>query len=1039
MGTIRQLGEALILLVILFLVLAIISMTGAADDQYEENDDMAHAFPLEPGVYADLNATDTDCFSVNITTTGILRITLWYEAVFGFADLALFSESGSELSASNSHTGEEHVEIDVTTGERYFLEVTNGTGITYHLAIVNGNSDSWIFAVYMDGDNTLHENMEPDLVEMRAVGSGGGLHIPVLKDGSGSKDTKIVYVMEGLDIELPPYVVNQSWGKEVNMGEPAVLGEWFAWSLTTFDSGGRTALDLWDHGKGVWGVCWDANSGNNLLTLADIREGIEISGAGTIELLGSDSCLMQVLELSYEVDGLANHFIASQEDEPKDGWDYEPFLLELSGNLTWDGEQLGRSIIRAYIAEYGVDGDETLSVVSLRNITDLSDSLADLAGYFRENMTLWADEIRMARDDTRDYNYYYVDVLDFLQNMEKRTDDVAILTLVAFAIDEIERTILHEEHGAKRYNSNGLSLYFPKSGYDNDYDDITFSVDTGWGEFLKDWIQTPGGPSDHFDRVLSYPLNNDTFPGNDTVLVKVKPYTDQEEENVTILVELVRESEGSSGRDPDPPQGPTFIINLTIRESSSGFVDFYLSLVGNEEAGNYTAHASLFDSEGNRDDLWVSEPFHLLPYDIEPPLPAKPSIAINPDSPQPIIIHEAGTLELTVKVYAGIPTSFFWDIDGDNLTDVITATGILLHHLDEPGELFISVLASDDWNQTERATIQIRVNAIPVFLNDQVHLIAGPGLIDIALNATDPDGEIVWYDWSIDGTPIWSGAKAENQPTAFRIEGLGNHSVRLVVTDSDGGIASHNVTVLVNAFPTITFTGIMSDRRKVQMNRVQYHLTTRANDTDGKIADYRWDADGDGFYELSSETGEIIVYIPYGVTTIGFQVIDDRGFSNETIRQTIVWQEPEIRILREDLTPIDANTSVIQSEADSIKLTIIIQMYVQPDVNDIQVSVWVNETELHTEKIRHSGWIDKEVMVVTIRESDLQPTHIRVSGEAVFSQREISVEFIGSDDRNGSDDVDSTIFLISGVILTGFCILGFLLLESRGKPKWRQK
>jgi hypothetical protein len=1058
MSPIRKLGKALVLLVILFAFMILLVGNGAADDIYEENDDLEHAVSLEPGVYADLSSSDPDCFIVNISTSGILRITLWYEALNGGLGLGLFDENTTELGVSETGSGEEQVEIDVVAGERYVFEVTNASGpanwseMIYHLAIVNGNEDSWIFAVYMDGDNSLDENMEPDLVEIRAVGSGEGLHIPILKDGSGSKDTKIVYVTLGQDIEMPPYVVNQSWGKEVNMGDPAILGEWFAWTMATFDTGGKVALDLWDHGNGVWGVCWDDNSGRDILTLADIRKGIELAGIGEdglgrgkgasgkdhIELLGSDSCLMQVLELPHGVRDLAKYFIASQEDEPKDGWDYEPFLRELRGNITWNGEELGRSIIRGYIQEYGVNGDETLSVLDVIKIGNLSDALDALGTEFIGNISIWADEIRMAREDTRDYNYYYVDLIHFLTNMRQRTDNKTILSLVGDAVHEAELAILHEEHGAMRYNSNGLSIYFPKSGFNNDYDSIAFSTDTGWGSFLKEWIDTPGGPGDHLERVLVYPTDNDTYPGDDTAQVKIKPYSDRTDETVVLFIELVSadgrsETIGICNRT----------ITVTIHGSTSGYIDLYLPLEHTDVSGEYIVRVSLFDSEGNRDDIWHSDPISLHPFNLEPPVPDTPSIAIDQDIERPLRINEGESHEFQITVYAGIPTSYSWEVIRNENGDMIptstanTSSQEFVQTFTEPGNYILTVQAIDNWNQTGNASIEVRVNAVPVFNVDQSVRIANPGLIDIDMNVSDPDGQIMWYSWWVNGESRLEGeAKIAAPPRPFGLVASGNHTILLRVTDSDGAIREGSITIIINSPPGAISLEIIRTVDPSPPGMVAYAIKANGEDGDGGIVTYRWDLTGDGSVDMTTTTGSILINLSMGPNTVSVEVVDEFGLTNSSSADVVVLMDPEIGMMTIDRTEINAD-SLVQTGSNPLDLIISLRGYLITNESDLQLTVVLDEATILEKSISSDQLVDEEIALHIAHSPGGHLLRIIITegeGGSTLAEREITVTFTSNagdrdEDRGTLSAGLVVVLIVAGV--TCLAIIGIRMVRSK--------
>ena len=1058
MGTIRKLGEGLVLLIIFSLVLLLFSRNAVGDDDFEENDDMAHAFPLEPGVYADLNASDPDCYLVDINFSGILRITVWYQASLGSVDLLLFSDNGTELLTSGTGEGGERVEIIVSQGERYFFEVRNGTLTEYHMAIVNGNQDSWTFGVYMDGDNSLHDNMEPDLVEMRRAGSGGGLHIPILKDGEQSKDTVVVYVMNGYDVILPIYVVDQSWDQEVNMGDPQTLAKWLEWCTSTFDTGGNIALDLWDHGNGVWGACWDSNSGNDLLTLADIREALVEAGAesegksgvgsegrsgaesegrsetgpengsgvGKIELLGSDSCLMQVLELSHEVKGLANYFIASQEDEPKDGWDYEPFLKELSGNLSWNGEELGRSIIKGYIAEYGEDGDETLSVIDLSAVPHLVSSITNLSDEVRENMEVWADEIRAAREDTREFNYYYVDILDFTRNLKQRTDNDTILGLIEDVISNFEETILHEEHGAKRYNSNGLSMYFPKSDYDSDYDDITFRIDTGWGDFLQEWIPVTGGPIDHFDRVLFYPRDDDLYPGNDTMLVKFKPFTDQASEEVMVTIDIID--------DENEHIITSEILYFTIHQQDANFIDHIIHLGENGTAGNHTLRIGLYDSQGNRDDMWTSDPFWLHPYNIAPPPPTPPKVSINPESGRPFLVHADGILELKVTVYAGIPTTFQWDLNGDGSANVNTSSNSVSIMFQVPGNHVVSLLVTDDWNQTAEDSVTVEVNAYPLISSDSNDHFSGPGKVNIPISTSDPDGDITFYEWDRNGDGDFEEASVSAFPSNFHFDSSGHYNITFKVTDSKGASAQTTVHVEINAPPIITSLEYLEVMQEFDPSAL---VTFQADaiDPDGKIVCYSWDLDGDGENDRETELNSTQIVLVPGKHTISLTVRDDHDQTASRSLSFFIERIPEIIISTSEPIQITSHTFTHYGNSP-MEIILSVNGYLDETAGTGEFLVTMDDVVLYSRNVTCSGMINLSSTLELTGSTGSHVLRITLSNGTLLASRELTIQFdrqIESENKDSpSENINNHIFYPLVILLTAMGSMVILFLRKRG-------
>lgn len=62
-------------------------------------------------------------------------------------------------------------------------------------------------------------------------------------------------------------------------------------------------LDIWDHGGGYFGACWDESSGHHL-TPHDIEVAIsqaEQKVRKRISIVGFDACLMGMIEVCYEL------------------------------------------------------------------------------------------------------------------------------------------------------------------------------------------------------------------------------------------------------------------------------------------------------------------------------------------------------------------------------------------------------------------------------------------------------------------------------------------------------------------------------------------------------------------------------------------------------------------------------------------------------------------------------------------------------------------------------------------------------------------
>ena len=229
--------------------------------------------------------------------------------------------------------------------------------------------------VYMGGDNSLSEAGERDLDEMRQVGSTPEVNIAVQFDrvGDGLETKRYFIQREGLDERV------ESLG-ETDSGEPQLLLDFVDWATREYPAE-RYALIYWGHGAG-WSpndideiavsvgsrgysmresaqhaasplgrvllrptiermldleetkeraICSDNASGPILDTIGFGRllaQACDRIGQ-PFDLLGSDSGLVNSLELAYEARPYVRLLVASEDFVPADGWPYHLVLEKL--------------------------------------------------------------------------------------------------------------------------------------------------------------------------------------------------------------------------------------------------------------------------------------------------------------------------------------------------------------------------------------------------------------------------------------------------------------------------------------------------------------------------------------------------------------------------------------------------------------------------------------------------------------------------------------------------------------------------------------
>ena len=372
----------------------------------------------------------------------------------------------------------------------------------------------WLFMVYLDADNNLESAGIDDLNEMEVAGSTDNVKIVVEMDRADRTwdddtsngnwtDAKRFYITRDTDTAIINSPVIADLG-EVNMGDLATLQSFIEWAIANYPAK-HYALVLWNHGSGwreaatiaMKSVCID-DQANDELTMTELRSALNAANATTgkvLDIIGFDACLMQMVEVAYQVMGSASRplvdiVVGSEETEPGDGWDYAATLTALTANPAMTPSALATQIVNDYVSFYGTSIGVTQSAANL----GLVDELATAIDSFAQAMTTatgdWS-KIRTTRGQAQEYYYvYYIDLYHFAQLVNQ---DASISQTVRNAASSvmmaIKNAIIAEGHTtASLANSHGLSIYYPETleDYLSDYEtSVLFTTDTRWDEFLK--------------------------------------------------------------------------------------------------------------------------------------------------------------------------------------------------------------------------------------------------------------------------------------------------------------------------------------------------------------------------------------------------------------------------------------------------------------------------------------------------------------------------------------------------------------------------
>lgn len=138
-----------------------------------------------------------------------------------------------------------------------------------------------------------------------------------------------------------------------DMGRADTLADFINYGIQSYPAE-HYGLIFWNHGAGqIEGFGRDENFGYSALSLVEIKEGLELSAyQEPFDFIGMDACLMGSLEMVSILQGKTGYFIASEELEPQDGYDYSwvEALKEPEGEEPY-GKQAGLAMLESF-AEY---------------------------------------------------------------------------------------------------------------------------------------------------------------------------------------------------------------------------------------------------------------------------------------------------------------------------------------------------------------------------------------------------------------------------------------------------------------------------------------------------------------------------------------------------------------------------------------------------------------------------------------------------------------------------------------------------------------
>ncbi len=335
----------------------------------------------------------------------------------------------------------------------------------------------WTYMVYIAGDNSLSDAVDPDIREMMAVGSNASVNVVVQAElnpttQAGTWRGRITQNMQDADWQS----VGSATGGGVNMANPQTLTDFILWAKNTYPAE-NYALVLWSHGGGwktqklVRGALQDATSaGENapMMSLNNMVKAVSDSGVH-FGLINFDACLMGMYEVGYAFRNVADYLVAAEEIEPGDGDDYTAILTALTTTPTMTASTLSTTIVQTYRNFYAAQGRSSVakSVVDLSKIAAVRTAVDNLATVMTNGMGTLRTSIQSAQIATASYEYpSNRDLRDFATQLKIHSNDTALVnaaTTLEIAVSNavVSNQIYTPDLTKPITRSKGIAIWLP--------------------------------------------------------------------------------------------------------------------------------------------------------------------------------------------------------------------------------------------------------------------------------------------------------------------------------------------------------------------------------------------------------------------------------------------------------------------------------------------------------------------------------------------------------------------------------------------------
>ena len=218
-----------------------------------------------------------------------------------------------------------------------------------------------------------------------------------------------------------------------------------------------------------------------------------------IDIVGFDACLMSMVEVAYQIRGAVSVTCGSEEEEPNEGWPYEPLLKALAAKPSMTPRELAGVVVRTYLASYRPDDGVTFAATDLAAIGSLADAVNGLGRVLTQALreAPARGAIMAVRAQVQAYSApydQYCDLGDLCDLLARGVAHPGVRPACARVRAALRTAVIAAgAKGARVARSRGLSIYFPGKAVCRLYADLDFAKGGGaWAAFIKDYTRRVG-------------------------------------------------------------------------------------------------------------------------------------------------------------------------------------------------------------------------------------------------------------------------------------------------------------------------------------------------------------------------------------------------------------------------------------------------------------------------------------------------------------------------------------------------------------------